>query len=253
MTSSTAAHSIPPAVLIRGLDARRPAVVVIVVSGEATRSPWSALVDVWSILPAASALLPQPIRRLARPGRLVHVHGVLGFECGQDDLLRFGGRRDGDGLSRRRSSLVLNGGCGAVSHVDIEEAAVGLSAVSFWPCDMRDPGEGFTFLLLNVPMTASAPARSVKHISAITVGDDATSLQYIISPPTLAMTLSMSAAVVPGTKLLAMTMYGPPAAPLMLISAAPPTALASAAAATPLFLAASAGARLSLWRGVSPG
>jgi len=43
------------------------------------------------------------------------------------------------------------------------------------------------------------------------------SLQNCSSPPTLRITLSMSAAVVPGAKLLAITMYGPPAAPLMLM------------------------------------
>jgi len=43
------------------------------------------------------------------------------------------------------------------------------------------------------------------------------SLQNCRSPPTLRITLSMSAAVVPGAKLLAITTYGPPAAPLMLM------------------------------------
>jgi len=51
----------------------------------------------------------------------------------------------------------------------------------------------------------------------MTVGLEAISLQYKMSPPTLRITLSMSAAVVPGAKLLATTTYGPPAAPLMLM------------------------------------
>lgn len=74
-----------------------------------------------------------------------------------------------------------------------------------------------TLLLLKVSMTLSASPASVKPISAMTVGVAATSLQNCRSPPTLRITLSMSAAVVPGAKLLAITTYGPPAAPLMLM------------------------------------
>lgn len=74
-----------------------------------------------------------------------------------------------------------------------------------------------TLLLLNVSMTLSASPASEKPISAMTVGCAAISLQNCSSPLTLRITLSMSAAVVPGAKLLAITAYGPPAAPLMLM------------------------------------
>lgn len=62
-----------------------------------------------------------------------------------------------------------------------------------------------TFFPLNVSITFSAPARSTNIISAITVGCEATSLQFVMSPPTLCITLSMSAAVVPGAKFCATT------------------------------------------------
>lgn len=76
-------------------------------------------------------------------------------------------------------------------------------------------------------MTWSASPTFVKPISAMTVGCAASSLQNCRSPPTLRITLSMSAAVVPGAKLLATTTYGPPAAPLMLMLPPPfPTAVA---------------------------
>jgi hypothetical protein len=54
-------------------------------------------------------------------------------------------------------------------------------------------------------MTLSASSAFVKPISAMTVGVAAMSLQNCRSPPTLRITLSMSAAVVPGAKLLAIT------------------------------------------------
>jgi hypothetical protein len=62
-----------------------------------------------------------------------------------------------------------------------------------------------TLLLLNVSMTLSASPTFVKPISAMTVGCAAMSLQNCSSPPTLLITLSISAAVVPGAKLLATT------------------------------------------------
>jgi len=62
-----------------------------------------------------------------------------------------------------------------------------------------------TLWLLNVSITVSAALTSAKPISAMTVGLEAMSLQYRRSPPTLRITLSMSAAVVPGAKLLATT------------------------------------------------
>jgi hypothetical protein len=79
-----------------------------------------------------------------------------------------------------------------------------------------------TLWLLKVSMTVSAAVTSAKPISAMTVGLAEMSLQYSRSPPTLRITLSMSAAVVPGAKLLATTTYGPPAAPLMLMIAEEP-------------------------------
>jgi hypothetical protein len=51
----------------------------------------------------------------------------------------------------------------------------------------------------------------------MTLGEVEINLQPDMSPPMGAMTLSMSAAVVPGAKLLATTQYGP-AAPRMVIS-----------------------------------
>jgi hypothetical protein len=62
-----------------------------------------------------------------------------------------------------------------------------------------------TLLLLKVSITLSASPAFVKAISAMTVGCAAISLQNCKSPPTLRITLSMSAAVVPGAKLLATT------------------------------------------------
>ena len=62
-----------------------------------------------------------------------------------------------------------------------------------------------TLWLLKVSITVSAALTSAKPISAMTVGLAAMSLQYSRSPPTLRITLSMSAAVVPGAKLLATT------------------------------------------------
>jgi hypothetical protein len=62
-----------------------------------------------------------------------------------------------------------------------------------------------TLWLLKVSITVSAALTSAKPISAMTVGLAAMSLQYRRSPPTLRITLSMSAAVVPGAKLLATT------------------------------------------------
>ena len=73
-----------------------------------------------------------------------------------------------------------------------------------------------TFSLLNVAITFSAPLLSMKTISAITVGDEVMTLQLVISPPIGVMADSMSAAVVPGAKLLPTTTYGP-ASPRMLI------------------------------------
>jgi len=73
-------------------------------------------------------------------------------------------------------------------------------------------------------MTFSAPSFSTKSISAITVGWELARRQLSISPPIGAMTASMSAAVVPGAKLLAITVYGL-AIPRMLIPLAPFVAL----------------------------
>lgn len=70
-------------------------------------------------------------------------------------------------------------------------------------------------------MTVSADGFSAKIISAITVGLADMIRQLIISPATPTIADSMSAAVVPGAKLLACTMNGP-AVPLMDIPASPP-------------------------------
>lgn len=66
-----------------------------------------------------------------------------------------------------------------------------------------------TFSLLNVAITFSAPILSTKTISAMTVGDDVITLQLVISPPTGIIADSISAAVVPGAKLLPTTTHGP--------------------------------------------
>jgi hypothetical protein len=63
--------------------------------------------------------------------------------------------------------------------------------------------------LLKVAITFSAPPLSVKTISAMTVGDDVKIWQDCISPPSGVIADSMSALVVPGAKLLPMTVYGP--------------------------------------------
>ena len=76
------------------------------------------------------------------------------------------------------------------------------------PSGSGSDGDG-TFWLLNVAITFSAPALSVNTISAMTVGVDATILQRWISPPIGSIADSMSAAVVPGAKLLPCTTYGP--------------------------------------------
>lgn len=73
-----------------------------------------------------------------------------------------------------------------------------------------------TFSLLNVAITFSAPLFSAKAISANTVGEEVMTLQLKISPPIGVMADSMSAAVVPGAKLLPTTIYGP-ASPRILI------------------------------------
>ena len=66
-------------------------------------------------------------------------------------------------------------------------------------------------------MTVSALCFSLKIISAITVGVDEIILQLCISPPLGIMADSISAAVVPGAKLVPTTTYGP-AVPRMLSS-----------------------------------
>lgn len=96
-------------------------------------------------------------------------------------------------------------------------------------------------------MTASAPDFSTKPISAMTVGADATSLQYVSCPPTLCITLSMSAAVVPGTKLCAITTYGPAAAPLKL---KPPPLLAPGGSLCPMVGASLLRSIVEIVRGV---
>lgn len=58
----------------------------------------------------------------------------------------------------------------------------------------------------------------------MTVGVDVMTLQLCISPPLGIIADSMSAAVVPGAKLLPMTTYGP-AVPRMLISSPKPRGL----------------------------
>lgn len=66
-------------------------------------------------------------------------------------------------------------------------------------------------------MTFSAPSRVANVSSTITVGEAVSILQPSVSPPWGDMTASMSEAVVPGAKLLAMTVNGPVlATPLML-------------------------------------
>lgn len=94
-----------------------------------------------------------------------------------------------------------------------------------------------TFLLLNVLITVSAPDFSTKVISAMTVGVVATRRHSVICPPTSSMTLSMSAAVVPGAKLEAMTTCGPAAAPLMLTPGPLPFVAAASYPPCPLLLA----------------
>ena len=82
-----------------------------------------------------------------------------------------------------------------------------------------DSVDGRTFFPLNVATTFAAPSSSRKIISAMTVGKLDTSLQLDISPPMLYITLSISAAVVPGAKFCAITTFvgaGTAAAPLML-------------------------------------
>lgn len=70
-------------------------------------------------------------------------------------------------------------------------------------------------------MTFSAPAFSEKMISAMTVGWALIKRQDKISPPIEDIEASMSDAVVPGAKLLAMTVNGP-AAPRMVNPPPPP-------------------------------
>lgn len=85
---------------------------------------------------------------------------------------------------------------------------------------------GRTLRLLNMAITLSAPLFSTNCISTMTVGLALVSLQPIISPPTGVMTASISAAVVPGAKLLATTVQPEGcAAPRMLI---PPAGLVGA-------------------------
>lgn len=75
---------------------------------------------------------------------------------------------------------------------------------------------------LNCSITLSAPEGSTNTNSAITVGVLDTSRQLVSSPPTLSMTLSISAAVVPGAKFCATMTTGAEAAPLILRPAPPP-------------------------------
>jgi hypothetical protein len=96
-----------------------------------------------------------------------------------------------------------------------------------------------TFWLLNVAITFSAPSLLTNCSSTMTVGLEDKSLHPSVSPPIGLMTASISAAVVPGAKLLAMTVHGPPvAAPRMLMPGA--ASLLRAAAPRP-----STGANLS--------
>lgn len=66
-----------------------------------------------------------------------------------------------------------------------------------------------TFWLLKVAMTLSAPSLVANVSSTMTVGDAVNILQPSVSPPWGARTASISEAVVPGAKLLAMTVKGP--------------------------------------------
>lgn len=118
-------------------------------------------------------------------------------------------------------------------HVDVERTAIGLSSLSACFIFFAVAFYTLTFLPLNVSMTLSAPAFSTKLISAMTVGFAATSLQEFIGPPTPNITCSISAAVVPGAKFCAITMYGPDAMPFMLSSGAP---FAESSLALPLLL-----------------
>lgn len=85
---------------------------------------------------------------------------------------------------------------------------------------MSDPAmssrhRDFTFLLLKVEITLSALLLSANIISAMTVGVEVMILQLCISPTVGTIADSISAAVVPGAKLLPITTYGP-ARPRML-------------------------------------
>ena len=109
-----------------------------------------------------------------------------------------------------------DGGRPAMFHVDVEYSTIGLNSPSVAIRALYVHESPRTFSLLNVAMTFSAPALSMKTISAITVGDEVIILQLVISPPIGVMADSMSADVVPGAKLLPTTTYGP-AKPRMLI------------------------------------
>lgn len=72
-----------------------------------------------------------------------------------------------------------------------------------------------TLWLWKFATTLSAPCLSAKAISAVTVGYVDTTLQLTIAPPTGSSADWISAAVVPGAKLLPITTNGPEPAPLI--------------------------------------
>lgn len=67
----------------------------------------------------------------------------------------------------------------------------------------------YTFWLLNVSTTLSAPSLVSNTNSAMTFGCSAMMTQLMTTPPTGVIALSMSAAVVPGARFFATTGYGP--------------------------------------------
>ena len=105
-------------------------------------------------------------------------------------------------------------------HVDMEDTPISLGACVKLERSESNVAQG-TFLLLKVVMTLSALCLSTKTISAMTVGVEVMILQLCISPALGTMADSISAAVVPGAKLLPITTYGP-ARPRMLSSSLAP-------------------------------
>ena len=105
-------------------------------------------------------------------------------------------------------------------HVDMEDTSVSLGA-SVRSEHSESSVAQRTFLLLKVAITLSALCLSTNTISAMTVGVEVMILQLCISPALGTMADSISAAVVPGAKLLPITTYGP-ARPRMLSSSLAP-------------------------------